>query len=292
MESTHCFGELQHLVGVYCESVLQATQPAVVIMLTPGMLHHVGPMGLHVELARQLAAQGVASFRFDLSGIGESLAVAAQGTSLERARQEVAAAMDWLRDTHGYTRFVLFGLCSGADDALTTAVQDHRVVAMSLMDGCGYRTPKFYMHWFRRKYLPKLMSLSKWHRTIRNCLQGSSTASSMPMGIDVREYPDQEVSERQLSTLVDRDVQMQFIYTGGVIDYYSYAGQFFDMFPTLRHKKQITVEYLPDADHLFMLRSDRKLLLDTLVRWMTTEAVQGATFDASPLRQSMELVTC
>ncbi len=60
---------------------------------------------------------GLASFRFDLSGIGESLPIGASGCSLERATTEIRQALDWLETQHGFKQFALFGLCSGADDA-------------------------------------------------------------------------------------------------------------------------------------------------------------------------------
>ena len=282
MESTHCFGQFENMLGVYCEPTQGNSNSTAVIMLTPGMLHHVGPMRLHVQLARQLAEQGVASLRFDLSGIGESLAVASQGTSLERARREVGEAMGWLKSRFGFEQFVLFGLCSGADDALATAVHDERVVGVAMIDGCAYRTSRFYRHVLLRKYLPKLLSIRKLQTKLISLLRSRTTANSMPSGVDIREYPEQQIAEQQLRALQARGVRMQFLYTGGAIDNYSYREQFFDMFPTLVQRElasckatrdsQISVEYLPEADHLVMLQSDRVLLLNKLVSWIARQA--------------------
>lgn len=298
MESTTCFGQFENLLGVYCEPETLTNSRTAVIMLTPGMLHHVGPMRLHVQLARSLAESGIASLRFDLSGIGESLAVGSQGTSLQRAQQEVGEAMDWLSQQYGFEQFILFGLCSGADDALATAVHDHRVVGVSMLDGCGYRTPWFYINFVAYKYLPKLLSLSKLATKAARWGRSAVKARSMPMGVDIREYPAREVAERQLVELIGRGVRMQFVYTGGAIDYYSYEDQFFDMFPSLAKYKPprdsallpqtcqslqsnlasvfepctrpIAVEYMPEADHLLMIQSDREKLLDKLTTWLAT----------------------
>lgn len=308
MESTHCIGQFENLLGVYSQPEVLASSTTAVIMLTPGMLHHVGPMRLHVQLARRLADLGVASFRFDLSGIGDSFAVGSQGTSLQRAEREVGEAMDWLNHQYGFERFVLFGLCSGADDALATAVHDSRIVGLSMLDGCGYRTPWFYINFVAYKYLPKLLSARKLAEKAARWFRPETNAQSMPLGVDIREYPMREVAESQLSDLVNRGVQMQFVYTGGAIDYYSYEDQFFDMFPSLSQyrplrrssakrvrelstNKQtesvddspnpITVEYLPEADHLAMIKSDREELLSKLTKWIAgrvarSEAMQRA----------------
>ena len=284
MESTHCFGQFENLLGVYCEPTQGTNNSTAVIMLTPGMLHHVGPMRMHVQLARQLAEHGVASLRFDLSGIGESLAIASQGTSLERARREVSEAMDWLKSRFGFEQFILFGLCSGADDALATAVHDERVVGIAMIDGCAYRTSRFYMHLLLRKYLPKLLSFRKLQTKLTSLFRSRTTATTMPTGADIREYPEQQIAEQQLLALQARGVRMQFLYTGGAIDNYSYRDQFFEMFPTLAQREladrkatrdsQISVEYLPEADHLVMLQSDRELLLNKLVSWIAHQAIR------------------
>jgi hypothetical protein len=202
METMQVFGDYDHLTGWYCPPHTDDPGKAAVVMLTAGMLHHVGPMRLHVQLARELASRGVASLRYNLSGIGESLAVAAPGSSLARAADELGQALDWLQAEHGYQQFVLFGLCSGADDALAAAVAEQRVIGLSLMDGCGFRTPQFYRHWFRLKYWPKLWNSRKWLALSQSCwhklVPGRAAlrqASTLPLGEDVREFADAQTCQ-------------------------------------------------------------------------------------------------
>ncbi len=52
----------------------------------------------------------------------------------------------------------------------------------------------------------------------------------MPMGNDVREFADRDTCQQQIQQLLARGARMQWIYTGGSIDYYSYENQFFEMF--------------------------------------------------------------
>lgn len=269
METTVVFGRYENLVGSYCGPSCVDKSPLAVLLLTPGMLHHVGPMGLHVQLARRLANSGIASLRYDLSGIGESLAVGTVGSSLERATEEAIQAMDWMQHAHGYQKFALFGLCSGADDALAIAQHDSRVVGLSLMDGLGYRTRKFYLHWFLHKHLPKIASASKWTALLRSVLgRGSYESNTMPLGQDIREFPERAETERQLRRLLERDVQLQLIYTGGAIDYYSYERQFDDIFPAFREHPHISTQHYPSMDHVTTLATDRQQLLSELVRWL------------------------
>ncbi|MFN7292437.1 MAG: lipase, partial [Pirellula sp.] len=71
MDTMNVFGDQNSLVGWYSDPAAKLKSDVAVVMLTPGMLSHVGPMRLHVQLARGLERMGMASFRFDLSGIGE-----------------------------------------------------------------------------------------------------------------------------------------------------------------------------------------------------------------------------
>ena len=193
MHTPHCFGEFEHLFGIHCPPSLSdasddnsSNRKIAVLMLTAGMLTSVGPSRLHVALADELSRKGLPSFRFDLSGIGESLAVGSYGSSLKRASREVRQAMDMLEGEYGYTHFMLFGLCSGADDAIASAAEDSRIVAASLMDACGYRTQGHLLHFLKLKYLPKWLSIAKWLNTIGKRFQSNRpTTSTMPEGFDI-----------------------------------------------------------------------------------------------------------
>ncbi|MCE3014680.1 MAG: lipase [Pirellula sp.] len=289
MQTPHVFGEYQHLFGIHRDAVESealdsesscSESKIAVLMLTAGMLTSVGPSRLHVDLADKLSGLGLPSFRFDLSGIGESLAVGSHGSSLERAASEVRQAMDMLEREYGYSHFMLFGLCSGADDAIPSAVEDERIIAASLVDACGYRTAGHWAPFVSRKYLPKVVRMSKWIDLFRGYFQSTkSSASTMPIGSDIREFPDREQSEATLLGLIGRGMRLQFVYTGGVIDYYSYADQFFDMFPRVVNRSEIAVVYQPRWDHVAMLQEDRTELLQAVVSWFdkTAEAFRKET---------------
>ena len=263
------FGEYQNLVGVTCEPSCPTDhiEPTAVVMVTPGMLHHVGPFRLHVHLARNLAHDGYVSMRFDLSGIGESLAVGASGNSLDRAASEIKQAMNALEERFGTRQFVLFGLCSGADDSVHTALTDGRVKGLVLMDGCGYRTWGYWLHKLGRHWPKRLLSPSKWQAAWQPRTTTDAPVT-LQIGDDIREFPPQQTAARQFRTLIDRGVNLKFIYTGGVAQYYNHAHQFWAMFPELRGKSQIDVEYLEPLDHVALLCEDRRLLLDKIRLWV------------------------
>jgi hypothetical protein len=267
MESGIVFGDLNHLSGVYCPAEAGATRDFSVIMINPGMLNRTGPMRLHVQFARRLAAAGISSVRFDLSGIGESLGIGAAGPSLVRATREISWSIDWLEANCGIRRCVLFGICSGADDALAASVADQRVIGNCLLDGCGYPTARHYLHWGLRK-AQRWTAAAKWRELWNRCLGQADQPASMPMGTDIREYPGRSQSEATLAALVQRGVRFQFIYSGGVVDYFSYRNQFADMFPRLAGHPSIEVHYRPAWDHLISLQEDRSELFDLMSCWL------------------------
>jgi dienelactone hydrolase len=119
VEEICAFGEENHLFGVLTRPMGEPTRPAVV-MFNAGCVHNVGPNRLSVTLARALAAEGFASLRFDLEGIGDSI-LRRPGRENhpypEGATEDAHAAIRYLREAHGYKRFIALGLCSGAHTA-------------------------------------------------------------------------------------------------------------------------------------------------------------------------------
>lgn len=263
------FGQQDNLVGIVRHPT-KANSPDDfgVLILTPGMLHNAGPFRLHVDLAEALADFGLPSLRFDLSGIGESLAVGNQGDSLQRAASEIGQAIDMLERDYGIRRVAIFGLCSGADDGFNAAVHDDRIVGLFLLDGCGYRTRKYYWHRLVKHYLRKALSLRSWIRIFeRQCLRKSAPAT-LQLGTDIREFPSQPVAAAQLQQLVDRSVRIHFHYTGGVKEYYNHAEQFDDMFPGVCGNGLVSSTYRPEADHVAYLCEHRQELVTAVAQRM------------------------
>lgn len=269
-ESCHRFGSENNLIGIaHVAGNQAASNGCCLLMLTAGMLTSAGPFRLHVQLARAAAAQGVSSFRFDLSGIGESLAVGSAIDSTSRAVAETQQAMDRLQQQYGWDRFVLFGLCSGADDAWNVALADQRVQAAILLDGCGYRAGWYTAHKLLGRQLPNLFRPKKMARKLRQWLGLPAGNDGLPPADDdIREFPDRATAQQQIQTLVDRGVSLQMIYTGGVHDYFNHRGQFRKMFPRLDDRGLIELHYRPRWDHVLYLDQDRQQLIQLVSRWI------------------------
>ncbi|TWT83224.1 Alpha/beta hydrolase family protein [Planctomycetes bacterium CA13] len=273
MEQAIVMGHYEHLLGIW-SAPASCNGNTAVIMVTAGMLHHAGPFRLHVDLARGLSAKGIPSLRFDLSGIGESFGVGVGGRSLDRAADEIGQAIDWLAAHHGITNVILFGLCSGADDAIAVAMNDPRIVGVIAMDGCGYRTPKYYWHRFKQHYLPRMLKPTKWHSMVRRRFHRNHTPTSLTPGDDIREFPTRDVAESEIASLIEQGTWLHFVYTSGVGDYYNHSAQFAEMFPRLKESSSVSTRFFPEMDHVAFLCEDRETLVDHVTKEIAAKIVR------------------
>jgi len=132
------FGEGERLFGILTRPAAPSagTRP-IALFLNVGSNHHVGPNRMYVVQARALAARGVASFRFDVSGLGDSPpAPGMQGNRLysPEAIADARAAIDLAAPRVGARKAALIGLCSGAFLAFHTANADERVAGQALLN--------------------------------------------------------------------------------------------------------------------------------------------------------------
>lgn len=274
MEKPTVFGEADHLFGIVNIPDTVASRTAV-IMLTAGMLHHVGSFRFHVLLARQLEELGLVSFRFDLSGIGESLAAGVAGRSLDRAATEVGHAIDLLSEQHQIENVILFGLCSGADDGWHVAKRDSRVVGLAMIDGLGYPTRMHQrLGWIEKAR--RLSAPSYWQARLRRNVSPKVDVETLRTGSDIREFPNRENAQQDLREFIDRGLNILACYTGGAKDYYNYAEQFYEMFPSAKIPSSVEVAFLPSMDHVALLKEDRRVLLDLFRVWMLKVAHRSA----------------
>ena len=274
------FGANRGLVGILAEPLTPVAGKPAVVLLNSGILHHVGASRLYVQVARRLASLGHATLRFDFSGIGDSEARRDTLGAAESAVVETREAMDLLQGRKGGTdRFVLFGLCSGADMGFKTAGVDERVVGLVQLDPFAYRTRGYYVH----HYGPKLVSVDAWRNFVsvrvnrwRAKREASRRTETVVPSEEVIEYtapeyrrifPPREETQAKLQSLVDRQVQLLNVFSSGMPDHFNHAAQYRESFPGLDFRDQLQVEYIPGAEHTFTELRDQARILDIVGGW-------------------------
>ena len=130
------FGKNASLVGVLTPARAGIERRDIgVVFLNAVIIHKIGPNRLYVKLARCFAREGFTCFRFDFSGIGDSRILNSNEPNIFDPMFEVGQAMDCLQITTGIAKFILLGVCSGAEMAFRAASRDTRIIGLSLIDG-------------------------------------------------------------------------------------------------------------------------------------------------------------
>jgi hypothetical protein len=270
------FGSSASLIGVFTEAAagLPNDDRPAFIFLNSGILHRVGSCRFHVRVARALSAAGFHSLRFDFSGIGDSEQRRDALSFEESAVLETREAMDYVTKLKGATRFVLMGLCSGADMAHETAIVDPRVVGMMQLDAWAYKNMGYHL----RRYGPKLFELSAWKNSVAVRLKelrakgGGGAESATPEGVEyevpkyVRVFPRRDKLEREFRLLSDRGVRMFSMWSGG-LEEYNHQGQHRETFAGVNFGNLLREEYCPVSDHIMSGLQHQQYLARSVVEW-------------------------
>lgn len=263
------FGRANHLTGITGLPTEDARSTGV-IMLNAGLVHRVGPFRLHVEMARQLTARGFPTLRFDLSTLGDSSASGESSSREQQVRSDVADAMALLRKQAGCSRFVLIGLCSGAQNAHLVAHSSEAVAGAVFLDGYAYRSTGFKL----RHYLPRLLNPARVVRHLARRLRTAPAAAGS--GFQV-EFPPQARVRDELAVMLDRGLKLYFIYSGGSNWYFNHRRQFGECYGrALATHPGVTVSFNKEVDHTYILVGDRRRLLDNIESWLCTHFPQPA----------------
>jgi pimeloyl-ACP methyl ester carboxylesterase len=247
-----------------------------VVVLNAGIIHRVGPNRISVNLARELCACGFNVLRFDLSGIGDSDPREDVLPPVEAAMADLREALDWLEQSRGARRFILVGLCSGADQSVIYCGADGRVIGIVLIDPSVPRTGRFS----RRHFASRIVNGRTWLSVLsgRHALWGKLLRQHSPMapglsnarGVALESPTVRAFLERAYRGAVEQGVKILAIFSGaGGREYWvNYREQILDAFPTVNFGASIAIEYVKQADHTFSFESDRGHMIGVIVDWV------------------------
>lgn len=258
------FGTDSELSGVICTPETGGSAQPALIFWNTGMLHRVGPNRCYVELARAAAARGLASLRFDLSGMGDSATARAVLGRKERIVSEISSAMNLLVQQGIAEQFIMVGLCSGADDCHHAAVADARICGAISVDGYAYSTPRYW----RKRLWSKLRSGKSLFQTVKRQFSKKDVSNESSEADFAWAMPDREQVTSDINATTERGMMWLYVYTGEVADIYNYADQFFDMLPGLLRREQIEAVFMQDADHTLSSIADRRAFTDLVLDWV------------------------
>ncbi len=268
----------------------QSSRP-VILLLNSGLLPNVGPFRLYVRLARHFAQLGFDTFRFDLSGIGDSERRTDNKPRSEQQISDIKLTIDHLQKQYNANEFIVMGICTGADNAHRAMLADQRIVGAIGIDGYFYKTSRYYLNFLFRDLLPRLLQWETWRLkslsvykqleirfrhlfSVLGNVGGLTDSngedfkfSTVPVSVPYRwEVPDKDQTERDYREIIDRGSSMLCIFTASWP--YNYTEQLADAFPDLPVGDNLQVHYLENSEHLFPLAQDREELSDVVTEWL------------------------
>jgi hypothetical protein len=281
-ETIATFGKNRSLNGIvtYPKNGPGADLPAV-ILLNSGILHRVGPHRLYVKIGRALAAQGFLVLRFAFSGIGDSLSSDDDISVDERTVNELDEAMTYLGSENPSGKFVLMGICSGAEIAYKAQLNDSRVVgtvpinSRKLLDITDDKLASAVRNRFEARYMlqSSLFNPGSWLKLItgradhRGILRKLKFLLGKIFATAKEEYPDAQRIRSDIRSITDRGADLLLIYASrdwGL----EYIRETLGRDTSDWHDSgRFRIEVIK-ADHTFTLHSSQRELIDLIVNWL------------------------
>ena len=253
------------LVGVLTESetAFDPGRLPTIVVLNAGLIHRVGPNRIYVKIARDLASLGHTVLRFDFSGTGDSPPRVDATPFATSSVLETRQMMDYLTQTRRIRRFVLLGICSGAEVALKTASTDDRVVGLVAINAAfsgDHHTERqrqsIKAHALGRYYRRAVLDPKKWLRVLRGQSDLRRFLAMMTRRcrrlfvLTSDEHSPVEVAG-QWRALMDRDVDALLVYSEGSSTFDAFSMVLEPGLKNLNATDRISVEFIECTDHVF-----------------------------------------
>jgi pimeloyl-ACP methyl ester carboxylesterase len=281
-EKAVIFGNPKSLVGIVTQpdfTVGSSGLPAIII-LNAGLLHRVGPNRLHVKMARKLATVGFNVIRFDFSGNGDSNARNDNIPFGQSSIDEIQDAMNYLSSSKNISKFILVGICSGADSAIKTASCDDRVVGAIgingsyLDDNISKRlSADIVSSTQSRYYHSHLFNYKSWWRLVtgKSDLYGAirflATQMRKSLTRNTRSLPKTHISTiTQLLAKINADLLIVYSEGSSTFDAFQMVYKEADI---LTLSSKLSIEIIKNSDHVFTLLESQTTLMDLVYQWAT-----------------------
>ena len=266
-EEIVAFGERKNLHGILTTPSSEHGKLPLIVFWNAGLIAKTGVHRIQVLLARKFAELGFSTLRFDLSGVGDSYNVSYQEKG-DKTDYDLKQAIEYGLSKIGGEKSILIGFCSGALNAHELMLTEDKVAGSILIDSYGYKTRKYFFYYFL-----KLFRFSKWIRPFLILLMKIIGTNKVAPESQVAfwDFPPREKVKEDLQQLVNKDLKLYYIYTNGVLDYYNYKNQFYDMFKGVDFKDCVELDFFENSDHLFTPLKEKKELMERIISWTTRQ---------------------
>lgn len=244
-----------------------ADKAPVLIALNAGLLHREGPYRLNVLVCRALAGLGYIAIRIDLSGKGDT-------PSRDGLTNRQSVAMDWqyikqaVLERFGSRYLILFGLCSGADNAIKITAEESDIRGLVLLDPVSLKDSGFG----RRQLIKMVTNIHKWlnlpnniyHRIRRHWGIEKDVFKEMS---SLRGTPSLNDMKNCFGHIARHKGKVLAVFTSQTIENYNMKGQFVRALDIPELEQCCEEVYWPLADHIFRIQTHRTRLVYKINEW-------------------------
>jgi pimeloyl-ACP methyl ester carboxylesterase len=291
-EKALLMGKAAPVVAVVTEpDALDRSRPAFLI-LNSGLVNHIGPERVYVRAARRMAELGCLAVRMDHRGIGDSDRRRDDLPFFQGAVEEIIEVMDEVTATWGVDRFVLMGICSGAEFSFAMGLRDERVVGTVLINGGGQAGGvDFNRHvhskkLFERYFKYSIFSGEAWGRALTGRIDYGKLFAVIQHKFKRAVGAGKEVestSQRMAAgfhALVERGTNVLLIFSGGDTALLGIDLVLGDQRGALEATGRLTSRTIENTDHTLSLWDSQMELCDTLERWVEAAWPAGVPAEA------------
>lgn len=272
-EHTLILGTENHLVATFtpADGTASGTPRMVALLTNSGVIPRSGPHRMNVHLARRLAAMGIPSVRFDMSGLGDSRRATSTLPVVQQWVADTRSVMDAAQSRFGCDRFVMVGFCSGAEVAHLVALEDARMRAILLWDLYAYKSLQTHVRtfFFRLRRAGFAGAVKKaWGRLVLAMRSKKVVEARSDRAVDVSLVPPLDTFARRIQTLTDGGVELLFVFCGGEPEWFNHSGQFRSMFGRYPFFDKLAFNYLQISDHLITTQEAQVAFLQMTEQWL------------------------
>ena len=282
------FGPDAKLFGVLTSTDKWVRSRPAIIVLNTGSNHHVGSHRMSVTLARTWAKLGFVCFRFDITGIGDSVMDGEmRGKRLHDPRSvaDVHAAIAVLRASLGVEEFVLVGLCSGAYLAFHSTMLTPSVVGQVLINPqpvgfpiSGVEDRGRYSLKSNRHYKALLLKFETYERLVTGEINvkriarvfAGRIAAKLKNGVrglgSAKDDTPRNAIEAGFFDISNRGADTLVVFSGDDSGFDQMRDMLGDRQPRLEARDNYRARVLAKADHTFSRSADRQELIMLLVK--------------------------
>lgn len=285
------FGAKNKLFGIVSAprgTAENLTGTTAILLLNAGAVHHIGPGRLYVALARQLAELGYTVLRMDVASIGDSPPYPGQpeiDVYSPYALQDVASAIEYLKQYWRAREVASTGVCSGAYHSFKAAVARQPLAQVILINpltffwksGMSLSYPEYKVAQDIQRYRKTALSGSAWRKLLTGRVDVGNLARVLVRTAHARALgpirsvarlfgrPLLEDLPTELRGALKAAIDLQFVFSAGDPGLELLRTQGGATARRLQDREQIGIALIDGADHTFTDLAARQTLVQMLV---------------------------